>query len=141
MRTDPIDGASKYHIGVDLRAAEGSPILVAEDGVVRRAGPRGGYGNAIEIDHGDGLTTVYGHASQVSVTPGEKVTAGQQIGQVGHTGHATGPHLHFEIRQNDQAMDPSRFPGLAARALNAYQKRAEESLAGKLDGPRGGETP
>jgi murein DD-endopeptidase MepM/ murein hydrolase activator NlpD len=144
-RRDPLDGTDKYHTGVDLRAAEGSPIRVAGDGVVRNAGPRGGYGNAVEIDHGGGLTTLYGHASELLVKPGEKVSQGQPIALVGQTGRATGPHLHFEVRMNDRPVDPTRFSGgratLANRALNAYQKRVEDTVAGKASLPRGGETP
>jgi murein DD-endopeptidase MepM/ murein hydrolase activator NlpD len=136
-RRDPIDGTTKYHTGVDLRAPEGTPIRVAGDGVVRAAGPRGGYGNAVEIDHGGGLTTLYGHASELLVKPGEKVTEGQPIARVGQTGRATGPHLHYEVRLNDRVVDPFS----ANRALNAYQRRVEDTVAGRVSSPRGGETP
>jgi murein DD-endopeptidase MepM/ murein hydrolase activator NlpD len=139
-RVDPIDGARKFHPGIDLRAAAGEPIRVAGEGVVRRAGPRGGYGNAVEIDHGGGLTTLYAHASEVSVNPGERVVAGQEIARVGQTGRATGPHLHFEVRLNNRQVDPTRYAGVVNRALNTYQKRAEDINAGKLGAP-GGETP
>jgi murein DD-endopeptidase MepM/ murein hydrolase activator NlpD len=134
LRSDPIDGASKYHTGVDLRAAEGSPIRVAADGVVREAGQRGGYGNAVVIDHGAGLSTLYAHASELLVRPGEKVSQGQPIALVGQTGRATGPHLHFEVRMNDRPVDPTR-------ALNAYRERVEDTVAGKPSKVRGGETP
>ena len=139
QRVDPLDGTTKYHTGIDLRAASGSPILATADGVVRRAGPRGGYGNAVEVDHGDGLSTLYAHASQVLVKPGEKVAAGQEIGRVGQSGRATGPHLHFELRKDDRPVDPTQYSGVAHRALNAYQRRAEDTVAGKLQGPRGGD--
>jgi murein DD-endopeptidase MepM/ murein hydrolase activator NlpD len=125
QRADPLDGTTKYHTGIDLRAPEGSPIRVGAEGTVRRAGPRGGYGNAVEIDHGAGLTTLYAHASQLLVKPGEKVTAGQEIARVGQTGRATGPHLHFEVRKDDRPVDPTRYGGMMNRALNAYQRRAE----------------
>jgi murein DD-endopeptidase MepM/ murein hydrolase activator NlpD len=105
-RSDPIDGTTKYHTGIDLRAAEGTPIPVAGEGIVRSAGPRGGYGNAIEIDHGGGLTTLYAHASEMLVKTGEKVSAGQAIVRVGQTGRATGPHLHFEVRVHGAEVDP-----------------------------------
>ncbi len=140
-RVDPIDGTTKNHTGLDLRAASGSPILATADGVVRSAGPRGGYGNAVELDHGGGLTTLYGHASQVLVKPGEKVSAGQEIGVVGQTGRATGPHLHFELRKDDRAVDPTQYSGVVHRALNAYQRRAEDRVAGKLQESRGGDGP
>ena len=138
-RVDPIDGTTKNHTGLDLRAASGSPILATADGVVRSAGPRGGYGNAVELDHGGGLTTLYGHASQVLVKPGEKVSAGQEIGVVGQTGRATGPHLHFELRKDDRAVDPTQYSGVVHRALNAYHRRAEDRLAGQLQDSRGGD--
>ncbi|HVR61596.1 MAG TPA: peptidoglycan DD-metalloendopeptidase family protein [Polyangia bacterium] len=126
-RIHPIDGGSKYHTGIDLRAPEGSPILAAESGVVKNAGQRGGYGNAVEIDHGGGLTTLYGHASELLVTPGEKVKEGQAIARAGSTGHATGPHLHFEVRVDDRPVDPTR-------ALNAYRDRVDDSIAVKPHG-------
>ncbi|HEY2904192.1 MAG TPA: M23 family metallopeptidase [Polyangia bacterium] len=126
-RSDPIDGESKYHTGVDLRAAAGSPILAATGGVVKSAGQRGGYGNAVEIDHGNGMTTLYAHASELLVTPGETVQAGQPIARAGMSGRATGPHLHFEVRVNERPVDP-------ARALNRYRDRVDDSIAGKPHG-------
>ncbi|HXI58937.1 MAG TPA: peptidoglycan DD-metalloendopeptidase family protein [Polyangia bacterium] len=126
-RTDPVDGGTKYHTGIDLRAPEGSPILAAESGVVKSAGQRGGYGNAVEIDHGNGRTTLYAHASELLVTPGEKVAEGQAIGRAGMTGHATGPHLHFEVRLNDRPVDPTR-------ALNRYRDRVDDQIAVKPHG-------
>jgi murein DD-endopeptidase MepM/ murein hydrolase activator NlpD len=126
-RTDPVDGGTKYHTGIDLRAPEGSPILAAESGVVKSAGQRGGYGNAVEIDHGHGRTTLYAHASELLVTPGEKVAEGQAIGRAGMTGHATGPHLHFEVRLNDRPVDPTR-------ALNRYRDRVDDQIAVKPHG-------
>ena len=126
-RSDPIDGGSKYHTGVDLRAPEGSPILAATGGVVKSAGQRGGYGNAVEIDHGNGMSTLYAHASELLVTAGEKVTEGQPIGRAGMTGRATGPHLHFEVRLHNRPVDPTR-------ALNSYRERVEDNIAVKPHG-------
>lgn len=120
LRTDPIDGTEKFHTGVDLAAPTGTPIVAVKDGIVRRAGLRGGYGNAVEIDHGDGMTTLYGHASSLAVKDGDVVHAGQTIAAVGQTGRATGPHLHFEVRMDGTPRDPSRM-----RGLNAYGIRAE----------------
>ena len=117
-RTDPLDGTSKFHAGLDLRASEGASIRAAADGVVRRAGPRGGYGNAIEIDHGGGVTTLYAHAENVSVQPGDRIARGAEVGQVGQTGRATGPHLHFEVRVEGKPIDPTA-------ALKAYGIRAD----------------
>ncbi|MFC7534826.1 M23 family metallopeptidase [Actinoplanes sp. GCM10030250] len=89
----------RLHAGVDLAAPHGSPIVAAGAGVVVTAGPNGGYGNAVLIDHGNGYLTNYGHMSKIVVEPGQKVTAGQHIGDEGSTGHSTGPHLHFEVHQ------------------------------------------
>jgi murein DD-endopeptidase MepM/ murein hydrolase activator NlpD len=108
-RHDPFDGHLTRHAGVDLRAAEGAPIAAAAGGVVRRAGVMGGYGQAIEIDHGGGLTTLYGHASELLVHEGDSVTQGQTIARVGHSGRATGPHLHFEVREDGKPLDPQGF--------------------------------
>jgi len=121
QRADPFTGRQAEHHGVDLAAAEGSPIVAASDGVVRSAGPRGGYGNAVEVDHGNGLTTLYAHTSEVLVRPGETVAAGQVLAKVGHTGRATGAHLHFEVRVQGRPVDP-------VRALKIYQHRADGIL-------------
>jgi murein DD-endopeptidase MepM/ murein hydrolase activator NlpD len=123
MRTHPVDGVQKFHTGVDLRGQEGTPILAAADGVVRSAGTRGGYGNAVEIDHGNGVSTLYGHASELGVKPGDHVEKGQEIGEVGMTGRATGPHLHFEVRVEGKPVDPKG-------ALKAYGIRADNSIGG-----------
>jgi murein DD-endopeptidase MepM/ murein hydrolase activator NlpD len=89
--------------------------------VVVAAGPRSGYGLAVEVDHGHGITTVYAHASEVLVQPGQRVERGDVIARVGETGRATGPHLHFELRTLGRPVDPRR-------ALSAYHRRADEHL-------------
>jgi murein DD-endopeptidase MepM/ murein hydrolase activator NlpD len=122
-RTDPIDGTKKFHTGLDLKGSEGTPILAAADGVVKRAGTRGGYGNSVEIDHGNGVSTLYGHASALNVKPGEEIHRGEEIAEVGQTGRATGPHLHFEVRVGGKPVDPKG-------ALKAYGIRAEDSIGG-----------
>jgi murein DD-endopeptidase MepM/ murein hydrolase activator NlpD len=127
-RADPLEGDHRFHTGVDFAAPEGAPIRAVAPGTVRSAGPRGGYGNAIEIDHGGGVTTLYGHASALTVTPGQHVGAGDEVGLVGHTGRATGPHLHFEVRQGGQPVDP--LAG-ARRALNAYGNRVDNKSEAK----------
>jgi murein DD-endopeptidase MepM/ murein hydrolase activator NlpD len=96
----------RMHEGIDLGAAYGAPIAAAGAGTVIYAGWLGGYGNLTVIDHGGGLATAYGHQSQIAVTVGQQVARGQTIGYVGSTGHSTGPHLHFEVRVNGQAVDP-----------------------------------
>ncbi len=122
-RLDPIDGHAASHSGVDLGAAAGTPILAAAPGTVIKAGARGGYGQAVEVDHGDGTTTLYAHASALLVKPGDTVAKGQAIGLVGATGRATGNHLHFEVRHSGRAVDPHA-------ALKAYARRAEEGIEG-----------
>ena len=124
QRVDPITGASSTHTGVDIGAATGTPIPAAKDGVVIAAGPRGGYGNAIEVAHADGTSTLYAHASEVDVTPGEHVAAGDILGLVGQTGRTTGPHLHLEVRKAGQFLDPQT-------ALKTYRLRAERSGGGE----------
>lgn len=120
LRNDPLDGHLARHGGVDLGAPEGTPILAPLPGVVRLAGDRGeGYGQAVEIDHGGGLTTLYGHASEVLVRPGQSVQAGEAIARVGHTGRSTGNHLHFEARISGRPVDPGRV-------LKVYSTRADE---------------
>jgi murein DD-endopeptidase MepM/ murein hydrolase activator NlpD len=89
----------RLHAGVDLAAPDGTPIRAAGAGVVVAAGPAEGYGNAVLIDHGNGYLTHYGHMSVITATVGQHVTAGDQIGNEGSTGHSTGPHLHFEVHQ------------------------------------------
>ncbi|HET9597703.1 MAG TPA: peptidoglycan DD-metalloendopeptidase family protein [Anaeromyxobacteraceae bacterium] len=117
-RHDPFDGHLTRHEGVDLAGDEGAEVRAPRGGVVRRAGERGGYGQALEIDHGDGVVTVYGHASELLVGEGDRVDPGQPILRVGSTGRATGAHLHFEVRVGGRPVDPGR-------ALKIYGLRAE----------------
>ena len=107
-RRDPLTGARSTHPGVDVGAPAGTPIRAPAGGVVLSAGPRGGYGNAVEIDHGDGLVTLYGHAADLLVSAGDFVEPGQAIATVGSTGRSTGPHLHFEVRQGGRPVDPGQ---------------------------------
>jgi murein DD-endopeptidase MepM/ murein hydrolase activator NlpD len=123
-REDPIDGSSRFHTGIDVAAQEGSPVLAAAPGIVRRAGRRGGYGNAVEIDNGGGVSTLYGHAQALAVKEGDHVEAGQPIAFVGHTGRATGSHLHFEVRKDGKATNPQA-------ALNRWNERADVLIGRK----------
>jgi murein DD-endopeptidase MepM/ murein hydrolase activator NlpD len=116
-RTDPFLGRPALHSGVDLREEWGTQVHVTAAGVVTVAGPSGGYGNMVEVDHGGGLSTRYGHLSAISVSPGQQVSPGAVLGRVGSTGRSTGPHLHYEVRIDGEAVDPSRFLR-AATALN-----------------------
>ncbi len=108
-RFHPILGYSRFHAGTDFGAAYGSPIRAAESGVVIFAGWYGGYGNAVIIDHGGGVTTLYGHASRLNVREGDAVQKGSAIAAIGTTGLSTGPHLHFEVRQSGEPTDPMAF--------------------------------
>jgi len=104
-RTSPF-GGSEFHAGIDIGVPYGTPIHAADGGRVVWAQWMGGYGNAVVIDHGGGLSTLYGHQSSLNVSVGQGVTRGQVIGYVGSTGMSTGPHLHFEVRLNGKPVDP-----------------------------------
>lgn len=108
-RVDPITGEAGFHPGIDIAAPEGTPIHPAADGTVTQAAYDGGCGNAITIDHGDGLQTRYCHLSILGVTEGQTVVVGDVIGEVGTTGHSTGPHLHFEVHDHGVLRDPLEF--------------------------------
>jgi murein DD-endopeptidase MepM/ murein hydrolase activator NlpD len=108
-RTHPILGYEKFHSGVDFGADYGALIAAADRGTVIFAGWYGGYGNAVIIDHGGGITTLYGHASDLYVAEGQSVQRGQAIASVGSTGFSTGPHLHFEVRREGAPTDPMAF--------------------------------
>ncbi|MYJ14120.1 MAG: peptidoglycan DD-metalloendopeptidase family protein [Acidimicrobiia bacterium] len=105
-RLHPILGVYRLHAGIDIGKTHGQPVHAARGGVVVTAGPWGGYGNAVVIDHGSGLSSVYAHLSQVTARPGTIVDATNLVGNIGSTGLSTGPHLHFEIRVNGTAVDP-----------------------------------
>jgi murein DD-endopeptidase MepM/ murein hydrolase activator NlpD len=117
-RTDPFLGRPALHSGMDLRGDYGEPIRATAAGRVSVAGPASGYGNMVEIDHGAGLATRYGHMSRVDVEEGQWIQAGAIIGAIGSTGRSTGPHLHYEVRVDGGAVDPSRYIR-AGRLLNA----------------------
>lgn len=97
------------HKGIDIGAAGGTPILATADGVVTRAGWSSGYGNLVVIDHGNGVTTYYGHCSRLYISVGAEVKAGDKIAAVGSTGNSTGNHLHFEIRLNGKQVNPQKY--------------------------------
>ncbi len=109
MRVHPILGYSKLHAGVDISAPSGTEIFAAGSGEVIGAGVAGGYGNRVVIDHGGGLATLYAHQSRMVVSVGDTVIAGDLIGYVGSTGLSTGPHLHFETRENATPVDPLKY--------------------------------
>lgn len=109
MRNHPISGGRKMHSGIDIAAPAGSRVNSMKGGTVVSAGQQGGYGNCIVVDHGNGLTTRYAHLSSINVRPGQSVSAGQKIGGVGSTGNSTGNHLHFEVRENGNAVNPRKY--------------------------------
>lgn len=108
-RLDPFLGRLALHAGIDFRAPTGTRILATAPGTVITAGKTGGYGNMVEIDHGNGITTRYAHLSTILVNAGDKITTGEAIARSGSTGRSTGPHLHYEVRLNGEAVDPMRF--------------------------------
>jgi murein DD-endopeptidase MepM/ murein hydrolase activator NlpD len=109
VRLDPFLGRPAMHTGLDFRAATGDPVRATANGKVVSSGWAGGYGRMVEIDHGNGLSTRYGHLSEINVKVGDPVKIGQVIGAVGSTGRSTGPHLHYETRIDGEAVDPQKF--------------------------------
>jgi murein DD-endopeptidase MepM/ murein hydrolase activator NlpD len=113
-RADPFNGGAAFHKGIDFHAVTGDPVLAVADGVVSFAGVRSGYGNVIEIDHGNGYVTRYAHNSRLVVHVGDLVHAGQQVARAGSTGRSTGAHVHFEVWDNGRVVNPRKFLGQAA---------------------------
>lgn len=128
FRYDPFTGGGAMHAGVDMAGASGSPIYAAATGVVTRAGWLGGYGNLVEIDHGRGMVTRYGHLSSFTVREGQRVNQGDVIAAMGSTGRSTGTHLHFEVRVDGQAVNPMPFLE-AARDVFQIQQQAIDTGA------------
>ncbi len=116
-RRDPFNGRGAMHSGIDFKGAVGSPIFAAAEGRVTYAGWKSGYGKAVEVTHGNGMMTRYAHMSRIDVTPGQLVEAGATLGGLGNTGRSTGPHLHFEVRINDRAVNPRPFLEAAPNVL------------------------
>ena len=114
-RRNPFGGRGyEYHEGQDIDADYGTPVLTAASGKITVAGWQRGYGNVVYVDHGSGLSTRYGHLSKIEVLMGQDVTVGQAIGRVGSTGRSTGPHLDYEVRINNQPVDPKSYlPGVS----------------------------
>jgi murein DD-endopeptidase MepM/ murein hydrolase activator NlpD len=108
-RMHPLLGRLAIHTGIDLRGNLGVPVRATATGHVTIAGRAGGYGNMVEISHGNGLATRYGHLSAISVKTGQFVRIGEMVGRIGSTGLSTGPHLHYETRANGEAVDPQKF--------------------------------
>jgi murein DD-endopeptidase MepM/ murein hydrolase activator NlpD len=119
-RSDPFNGAAKFHRGIDIRAAYGQDVPTAAAGRVVSAGTEGGYGQTVVVEHAGGIRTRYAHLSTTLVAPGEEVREGQVVGRAGHSGRATGTHLHFEVMTaSGTPLNPEQFAGLKAEGLVA----------------------
>jgi murein DD-endopeptidase MepM/ murein hydrolase activator NlpD len=118
VRVDPFVGRPAMHTGLDFRATTGDPVRATANGKVISANWTGGYGRMVEVDHGNGLSTRYGHLSAIDVKVGQSVKAGQVVGEVGSTGRSTGPHLHYETRIDGEAVDPQKFLRAGTRLNN-----------------------
>jgi murein DD-endopeptidase MepM/ murein hydrolase activator NlpD len=122
VRMDPFVHEAAMHTGMDIRGEVGEPAHATAAGRITIAGWDGGYGNMVEIDHGNGLSTRYGHLSQIDVRVGDEVRLGQVIGLIGTTGRSTGPHLHYETRVNGEAVDPEKFLEAGAKLFGDGQQ-------------------
>ena len=112
MRRNPFNGEGReVHEGLDIAVDFGTPVTATADGLVIYAAPHAGYGNLVIVYHSNGITTRYGHLSRISMEAGQRVKRSDQIGNAGSTGRSTGPHVHYEIRENDQPVDPLRYAG------------------------------
>lgn len=133
VRSDPFVGTAKMHAGVDIPGAVGTPIYATADGVIGRSGRYGGYGNLVEVNHGRGIQTRYGHLSKILVEPNTRVRRGQMIGLMGSTGRSTGSHLHYEVRVDGKAVNPIPFLQNGEYLMAIQDRRT----AGAMGGPSG----
>jgi murein DD-endopeptidase MepM/ murein hydrolase activator NlpD len=134
IRSDPFRGTAAMHAGVDIPGPVGTPIYATADGIVDHAGWQGGYGNLVEVNHGKGIATRYGHLSKILVADGTRVTRGQLIALMGSTGRSTGPHLHYEVRMDGHAVNPIPFL-TTGDYLTASQDHAIHQIPVSSDGP------
>ncbi len=134
IRSDPFRGTAAMHAGVDIPGPVGTPIYATADGIVSHAGRQGGYGNLVELNHGKGIATRYGHLSKILVGDNARVTRGQLIALMGSTGRSTGPHLHYEVRIDGHAVNPIPFLTTADYLL-AAQDRSVGAIPVSTDGP------
>jgi murein DD-endopeptidase MepM/ murein hydrolase activator NlpD len=141
VRSDPFHAGAAFHPGIDLSGTYGTPIYATADGTVLRAGwNNGGYGNLVEVDHGRGISTRYGHMSAILVSEGQHVTRGQQIGRMGSTGRSTGTHLHYEVRIDGRAVNPIPFMRSTDYVLAMQRRAGAASMdAVAVGGPSGGQ--
>jgi len=119
-RIDPFNGEGAFHSGVDISAEVGSPVIAPADGVVTYADFLGGYGRAVMVDHGHGISTRYGHLAAFAVAAGQQIHRGDTIGYVGLSGRSTGPHLHYEVRINDTPVNPYKYLRITMAHLGGF---------------------
>jgi murein DD-endopeptidase MepM/ murein hydrolase activator NlpD len=131
VRSDPFRGTAAMHAGVDIPGALGTPIYATADGVISHAGKQGGYGNLVQINHGRGIETRYGHLSKILVADNTRVKRGQLIGLMGSTGRSTGSHLHYEVRVDGKAVNPIPFLQ-TGEYLVAVQDRVQGGVGGPI---------
>lgn len=137
VRTDPFRGVTAQHNGVDLAAPTGTPVHATADGMVTEAGAASGYGNLIQLDHGAGVQTRYGHLSRILVARGQRVLKGDVIGLVGSTGRSTGSHLHYEVRVAERAINPLPYMAVGDEQLALRQSVGPQpGAATAMGGPR-----
>jgi murein DD-endopeptidase MepM/ murein hydrolase activator NlpD len=141
VRSDPFHAGAAFHPGIDLAGSYGTPIYATADGTVIHAGwNSGGYGNLVEIDHGRGISTRYGHMSAILVHEGDHITRGQQVGRMGSTGRSTGNHLHYEVRIDGRAVNPIPFMRSTDYVLAMQRRSGAASMdAVAVGGPVGGQ--
>lgn len=132
MREHPVLGGVRMHAGVDIRGPVGTPIYATADGYVGRAQRAGGYGNLIEVNHGMGVQTRYGHLSKILVNSGDRVRRGQLIGLMGSTGRSTGSHLHYEVRMDGGAVNPIPFMTVADYTLMTQDRAIQPGGTGGM---------
>jgi murein DD-endopeptidase MepM/ murein hydrolase activator NlpD len=130
VRNDPFNGRHRMHQGVDIPGPIGTPVYATADGVVERAEWAGGYGHLVELNHGNGMQTRYGHLSKIIAQPNERVRRGQLIGLMGSTGRSTGSHLHYEVRIAGAAVDPAPY----IRTTN-YELALRDARNAAMGGP------
>ncbi|RRA48551.1 M23 family metallopeptidase [Acidipila sp. EB88] len=133
-RSDPFNGEGAFHAGLDIATSYGTPIHAPADGVIAKAGPAGGYGREMIIDHGGGVTTVYGHLSAFAMIAGQLVRQGQIVGYVGSAGRSTGPHLHYEVRVNNMPVNPHKY---LRETMDQQETRMALAASGAAGSSRG----
>lgn len=133
VRSDPFAGSAAMHAGIDLASPSGTAIYATADGMVDRAEWFGGYGNMVEIEHGKGISTRYGHMSRIAAHPGQRIKRGDLIGYVGSTGRSTGNHLHYEVRIDGRAVNPMPFLQSANYIMAANEQNSDIAQGGPED--------